>query len=177
MNSILQNAKEYFYHKHDVECNQKYNKTLPYSFHLEMVNAQADLFNHIPLFKYDEQTHLNIRIAIYGHDSIEDARLSYNDIKIEFNEDVAEMIYLCTENKGRNRADRKDITFYTELSKNKPAVFVKLCDLIANVKFSLLTNSSMFNKYESEYKEKVVPYLKCDEFNAMFTYLDKLFTM
>jgi hypothetical protein len=24
--------KQYCFHQHDVECNQKYNKTMPYSF-------------------------------------------------------------------------------------------------------------------------------------------------
>lgn len=35
------NFIEFCKHQHDVECNQKYNKILPYSFHLNLVAEQA----------------------------------------------------------------------------------------------------------------------------------------
>lgn len=171
----IKDAKQYFYNLHDVECNQKYNKTLPYSFHLEMVEKQAMKFQHLIHTKdpYNSATW----VAIYGHDSIEDARLTYNDIKTMYGELAAEVIYLCTENKGRTRADRKDDSWYKELATNDMAVFVKLCDIIANVKFSLLTNSSMYEKYRSEYNLKVREHLYCLQYKQMFTYLDKLFEL
>jgi (p)ppGpp synthase/HD superfamily hydrolase len=169
----LKECRDYFFHLHDVECNQKYNKTLPYSFHLEMVEAQAKLFEN--LIPVDEPYYSAVFVGIYGHDSIEDARLTYNDILKEYGELAAEIIYLCTENKGRTRSDRKNDVFYHELKKNDLAVFVKLCDLIANVKFSLLTNSSMLNKYKAEYKQKVKPMLYSEDYKDMFEYLDRLF--
>ena len=148
--------KEYFYNLHDIECNQKYAKILPYSFHLEMVAKQAKKFEkYIPS---DNPYHDAIWNSIYGHDSIEDARLSYNNIKEKCGELTAEIVYLCTENRGRTRADRKNEQRYEELKTNEYAVFVKLCDIIANVKFSLLSNSSMFAKYKQEYYEKVNPF-------------------
>jgi len=166
-------AKNYFYNLHDVECNQKYNKTLPYSFHLEMVEKQAFLFKkYIPV---DDPYFSAVWAGIYGHDSIEDARITYNDVKDRFGELAAEIIYLCTEDKGRTRSDRKTEKWYEELKTNEFAVFVKLCDIIANVKFSLLTNSSMFNKYKSEYQQKVKPMLFTVQYIDMFNYLDKLF--
>lgn len=168
-------VKQYFYNLHDVECNQKYNKTLSYSFHLEMVASQARLFEK--LIPVDNPHHDNIWIGIYGHDSIEDARITYNDIKQLFGEQAAEIIYLCTEDKGRNRDERKSNVWYHQLKTNKDAVFVKLCDIIANVKFSLLTNSSMFNKYKQEYNQKVKQHLYCEEYKPMFDYLDKIFEL
>lgn len=168
-------AKQFFYKLHDVDCNQKYNSTLPYSFHLDMVEQQAEKFNrHIPC---DNPYYSNIIIAIYGHDSIEDCRLTYSDIKSMFNEDIAEIIYLCTENKGKTRSERKDENWYKELATNGDAVFVKLCDIIANVKFSLLSNSSMFGKYKLEYEEKVKPFLYREDLKDMFDYLESLFTI
>ena len=164
---------KYFSELHDITCNQKYNKSLPYSFHLEMVAAQAYLF--AGLIPAENPHNKAVWIAIWGHDSIEDARLSYNDIKSLFGELSAEIIYLCTENKGRNRSERKNDIWYNQLKTNNLAVFVKLCDIIANVKFSLLTNSSMFNKYKSEYKQKVKPMLFIEDYKPMFDYLDKLF--
>lgn len=169
--------KQYFYNLHDIEVNQKYGGSLnlPYSFHLEMVAKQAILFEkYIPS---DSPYNEAVWIGIYGHDSIEDARLSYNDIKERFGELSADIIYLCTEHKGKNRDQRKPISFYTELAKNNLAVFVKLCDIIANTKFSLLTNSSMFYKYRQEYDLKVKKYLYTDEYKDMFKYLDELYSI
>ena len=173
MNYSLTEVKKYFYNLHDIECNQKYSDSLPYSFHLDMVGKQANLFrHHIPV---DDPYYTAVWVGIYGHDSIEDARLTFNNIRDKYGEIAAEIIYLCTEYKGRTRDERKPDEFYIELSENELAVFVKLCDLIANVKFSLLTNSTMFNKYKKEYSIKVKPYLFTDEYADMFTYLDKLF--
>jgi (p)ppGpp synthase/HD superfamily hydrolase len=171
----INEARDYFYHLHDVECNQKYADNLPYSFHLDLVAKQAEKFSYyIPS---DDPYHSALWIAIYGHDSIEDARVSYNEIKKLFGELSAEIIFLCTEYKGRSRAERKPDQFYNELKENDLAVFVKLCDIIANSKFSLLTNSTMFEKYKSEYKEKVRKYLFSEKYKDMFTYLDKLYEL
>ena len=140
-----------------------------------MVAAQARKFEkYIPV---DNPYHSAVWIGIWGHDSIEDARLTYNDIKERFSEEAAEIIYLCTEWKGRNRAERKPKEFYLELMTNEDAVFVKLCDLIANMKFSFLTNSSMFAKYVNEWTKKIEPILSPDMrplFPEMFSYIDEL---
>lgn len=167
------NAKEYFYNLHDVECNQNYDGKLPYSFHLEMVAKQAEKFekyipSDFPYYNYGW-------VGIYGHDSIEDCRLTYNDIKEKFGQEAGEIIYLCTQDKGRNRAERKSDVWYHNIKQNDLAVFVKLCDIIANVKYSLLTNSSMFKKYKAEYNQKVKPMLYTEQYKDMFDYLDKIF--
>lgn len=166
-------ARDYFFRLHDVEVNQKYNKTLPYSFHLQMVACQAEKFARlIP----EGQTNI-AWIGIYGHDSIEDARMTFSSLEKLFGPQAAEVIFLCTEDRGRNRAERKSDGWYAALSMNPTAVFVKLCDLIANVKFSLLTNSSMLETYKKEYFQKVRPFLYCDQYAEMFDYLDKLFAL
>lgn len=90
MKVFINIPRDYFFDLHDNVCNQKYNKTLPYSFHLEMVEAQAVLFErHIPC---DNPYNSDIWIGIYGHDSIEDARLTYKDIVERFG-DAAKSIY------------------------------------------------------------------------------------
>lgn len=163
------NSINYFNHLHDIECNQKYDG-LPYSFHLDAVRAQYQKYQHLITKEY-----YDVSVAIDGHDSIEDARLTYNDIKEMFGVVVAEIIYLCTENRGRTRDERKSVIWYSELNQNKSAVFVKLCDILANVKYSLLMNSSMFKKYKSEYLTKVKPILYFEPYKPMFDELDKLF--
>jgi AraC-like DNA-binding protein len=142
---------------HDVKCNQKYGGEfeLPYSFHLKATAAQA--------LKYEKL--FSIRIfddifsACFGHDLIEDARMSYNDVKELFDSKiVADIIYACTEEKGHNRGERHSDKFFQELSENRLAVFVKLCDVTANVIFSILTGSGMLGMYKKEFpnlKEKL----------------------
>lgn len=179
---MINEAKNYFYNLHDVECNQKYNGTLPYSFHLECVIKQAEKFIYlIPNVKLRSDNSFSndtlreaIYVACYGHDAIEDARITYNDIKQKFGEEIAEIIYCCTEEKGRNRDERHNQEYFNLLIHNRSAMFVKLCDIIANVKFSLLTNSSMYEKYKKEYNERRRMLYRSD-YNDMFVYLDNLF--
>lgn len=185
--SDIKDPKSYFSYLHDVECNQKYNKTLPYSFHLNMVYLVGEQFKYLipnrlkKAFPENSFSHITIYdqvvVALYGHDAIEDARVTYNDINEQFGSLAAEIIYLCTENKGKNRDERKSLAWYKELDTNELAVFVKLCDLIANVKFGIATNSSMTKKYKAEYIAKVKPILYCEQYKPMFDYLDDLFKL
>lgn len=166
--------RDFCIRQHDIVCNQKYDDTLPYSFHLEAVALQIQLFTDVI-----ENCGLdvnNIVMGCYGHDLIEDARMTYNDIKELTNESVADIIYCCTEEKGKNRAGRHNQKYFDELKVNNEAVFVKLCDIIANLKYSLLTNSSMFTKYKKEY-----PHIKSElyreEYDEMFKYIERLLTV
>ena len=160
------------YNQHDVVCNQKYDKTLPYSFHLECVRNEAKQW----LTLLDDSDHLLVLKGAVGHDLIEDARLTYNDVADKVGEEVADIIYACTEERGKNRGERHSDKYYEVLVENRLATFVKLCDIIANVKYSVLTNSSMLVKYRSEFssvKEKLFR----EEYRKMFDYLDKLLSV
>lgn len=170
---VIEYTRNYFYDLHDNVCNQKYNKYLPYSFHLDMVEQQALKFKY--LLKSEDDFELVLAGCI-GHDSIEDARITYNDIKDQFTVELADIIYLCTEEKGKNRAERKNNKFYSELKTNRLAVFVKLCDIMANVKFSLLSNSTMYDKAKYEFP-KIKEYLYSEEFKDMFEYLEAIFKL
>jgi (p)ppGpp synthase/HD superfamily hydrolase len=167
--------RRHFFDLHDNNCAQKYDKRLPYSFHLEMVAKQAKKFEKF--IPSDNPYYLSVWVGIYGHDAIEDARVTYNDIRNLFGGIAAEIIYLCTEDKGRNRSERKSDAWYEELKTNDLAVFVKLCDIIANIKYSLLTNSSMFGKYRDEYYSKVRPHLYTNEYSEIFDYIDSILTI
>ena len=186
----MKTSKEFFTNLHDVECNQKYNKTLPYSFHLEIVYLQGFKFKSIIMsilerdmnmaFAHKDTLPREIIDALWGHDSIEDARLTYNDIELLYGKIVAEIIYLCTDFKGKNREERKPKEYYQELSQNKLALFVKLCDLIANIKFGLLTNSTMYQKYKIEWiliKRKILGNGNLTDFKEMFIYINSLLNL
>jgi hypothetical protein len=145
--------------QHDVICNQQYGNKHPYSFHLDMVASIASyhMKNGGYLVTQTSGTitpnteYENILDACYGHDMIEDARITYNDILSMSNRKVADIIYACTEEKGKNRSERHNNKYFEELLKNKSAVFVKCCDIAANSLYSLTTNSSMYNKYSEEW--------------------------
>lgn len=134
------------------------------------------------VFFFDAGEREIVVMACMGHDLIEDARVTYNDIITMLSDTpgkgsrVADIIYCCTEDKGRNRAERHSQRFYDQLYANKLATFVKLCDIIANIKYSLLTNSTMFNKYKKEHS-KVVDYLYTDDYMDMLIYMDNLFKL
>jgi len=179
-----QPSKEFFTNLHDVECNQKYADTLPYSFHLNLVYLQGEKFKDVICKILEKEYGMTftkyelpreVKDSLWGHDSIEDARLTYNDIKELYGALVADVIYLCTDFKGKNRAERKPEQFYKELMTEKVAVFVKLCDLIANIKYSLLVNSSMYDKYKAEWTETKFKLIDVSsEFKEMFLYINKL---
>lgn len=160
-------------YQHDVVCNQKYNSSLPYSFHLESVYSIATKYlKLIPKDKYDI-----VFAAAYGHDLIEDARMSYNDVVRLVGKESANIIYCCTEEKGKNREERHSSKFFMELRKNRLAVYVKLCDIMANVLFSIITNSSMFNKYKSEFPMVKTYLYEEGEYDKIWEDLEKLFSM
>ncbi len=174
---------EWCMHQHNVECNQKYAKSLPYSQHLYYVDQQARKFNHlIPGDKL-----FLVRAACYAHDLIEDARITYNDIieiarkkgcSQESAEELAEIVFLCTEMRGRNRAERKNDVFYQQLAQNELAVFVKLCDIMANLKYSILENSSMYDKYLAEWsKTRSILKDHLTTYHNMFAHIDKLLSL
>lgn len=161
------------FNQHDEVCNQKYSNSLPYSKHLEFVLNQYEKFKHL----IKEEDRWIVQPACAGHDLIEGARITYNDIiqRLGSNEPaikIADIIYCCTEEKGKNREERHSERYYAELSENKLAIFVKLCDIIANIKYSLLTNSTMFDKYKKESKK--LDFLYLGEYDEMFSYIDKL---
>lgn len=174
MNSL----KEYIFDRHDRYCNQKYGDNLPYSFHLNCVISQARKFETL---LFDEEWDDLVYPALISHDTLEgDARMTYNDLvkalklyKYQELEKIADMVYCVTDEKGRNRAERKNDKYYKELSENKLAVFVKLADISANTLFSKLTGSSMYNKYKAEFpkfKEKVY----IEEYKEFFEYVENL---
>ena len=161
--------REWAIDQHDVVCNQKYDGNQPYSNHLKFVEAQAKKFSHL----LSEGDRSLVYLGAIGHDLLEDARVSYNDILARAGYQVAEIIFLCTENKGRSRDERHNQDFYTMLGSNPLAVYVKLCDIIANVTYSLLTGSSMIEKYRKE-NSKTYDYLYLKKYDEMFVYLKKL---
>lgn len=186
----MKTFSEWCINKHR-QTNHFYDTYLPYEFHLRMVVKVFEDFKHLlpKELYYEDKTNWHpgdgpshagwlhvIESACWGHDLIEDTRTSYNDIKSQFpnNGDlIAEVIYAVTNNKGRNRKERADITFYAEMRKVKGATFVKLCDRIANVQYSKMSGSRMFEMYKEENQTFVVN--MDNQWPEMIQYLKDLF--
>lgn len=190
--SDLSTFRKVIYLQHNEVCNQKYAKILPYSFHLDAVEAQGKKFLHL-LPDVDVVNEENsrshpveikeiVKFALISHDAIEDARMTYNDLK-EIMADMmgnykaavmaADIVYCVTDEKGKSRAERKSDKYYQELKENRLAVFVKLADLAANTLFSKLSGSKMYDKYKKEwpkFKKKVyIP-----EYREFFDYVENI---
>lgn len=181
-------------YQHDIECNQKYDGNLPYSFHLNLVAKQVQKFDYIfkdeIISNPDNYRSIGIKIkdlvllAAWGHDLIEDARTTYNDIvklgnclnNYKAATLLADIIYSCTELRGRNRSERHGPEYIQGLKDCRLGLFVKLCDISANIGYGLLTNSSMCDKYKSEFP-KLKDQLYTDEFKPLWDYIEKLLNL
>ena len=175
------------------KTNHFYDTYLPYRFHLEMVDNVAEQFEHLLDDKHDYFTGEEIgykgvnmislrqvcRIATYAHELIEDTRTSYNDVKNQLGHEVAEVAYALTNEKGKTRSERANDAYYEGIRNTPGAVFVKLCDRIANVQYSKMTKSRMFEMYKKE-NEHFMSMLSWfpngnHEYKEMFLYLINLF--
>jgi len=143
--------------------NHFYSEYLPYEFHLRMVNHVGQQFKHLldgtkdyytgdPIVNPTTQVSLvsACMVATWGHDLIEDTRVSYNDVKQNLGQEAADIIYALTNEKGKNRKERANEKYYEGIRNTPGAVFVKLCDRIANVQYSKMTGSRMFEMYKKE---------------------------
>jgi (p)ppGpp synthase/HD superfamily hydrolase len=140
----------------------------PYSFHLEMVVAAAEKFIHLiaPAHR------ASVIGACWAHDVIEDTRATYNDVKEALGEQVAEIVYALTNEKGRNRAERANALYYAGIRSNYWAIFVKCCDRIANMQYSMSKSQhGMIATYRKEYPHFRLMLIHPD-FAEMFDYLE-----
>ena len=128
--------------------NQTYDGYLPYAFHLRLTASYALRF--LPLLQLDEPQGETVLAAAYFHDTLEDARLSYNDLTALLTRlkdehglrlDVraaAEAVYALTNDKGRTRAERAGDAYYKGIRETPFAPFLKMCDRLANLRYSTL---------------------------------------
>lgn len=166
LNMILQ-AREYGIFCHNI-TNHTYDG-FAYSVHLQMVVDAAEKFiNLIP-----EQDRETVLAACWVHDTIEDCRVTYNDLKNNLNQEIAEIAYALTNEKGKNRAERANDKYYEGIKNTPYAVFVKICDRIANVEYSIKTKSRMLEVYSKE-NENFIQKLYDEKYAEMFFYLNQI---
>jgi len=166
--SVDEIAKDYAIRRHR-EVNHHYNALYPYAYHLQMTVDTAIEFIHL----IPEIDRSDVIGGCWCHDIIEDARETYNNVKDETNKTIAEYSYVCCNEKGKTRKERANKTYYDGIKAYKHCTFIKLCDRIANVTFSVTEKSSMINMYRDEH-EFFSKNLRDGRFEEMWEHLDKL---
>ena len=145
--------------------NQTYGDLLPYGYHLDMVVSDIRDFGHLVCANEDDV--LTLIFAGYYHDSIEDARLTYNDVmkiarqmlKEEQAVMATEIVYALTNDKGRTRAERAGDKYYQGIRETPYAPFVKLCDRLANITYSCAGVDGSNPRMKEVYKQEVPHFL------------------
>lgn len=141
---FIEKVKDFAFNAH-ANVNHLYGKK-PYSYHLEMaVECIRPFLHHIPI---EDQT--DVICAMYLHDTIEDCRLTRNDIVKISNERIADIVYALTNEKGRNRAERANDKYYSDMIIVKYARFCKLGDRMANIQNSASESVRMYAVYSLE---------------------------
>jgi (p)ppGpp synthase/HD superfamily hydrolase len=164
-------------HQHSL-VNQKYGgdgvtSSLPYGFHLDMVIMVARKYIHL----IPEQDRDLVIAGCACHDLLEDCHhLTYGSMKEDlkktpwgdmiswnFVHSLADLSFALASNTGKTRKERLNEAYYEKLKSVKYAVFIKLCDRIANILYGTMFRSSMLEKYRKENVESFLPYLNGKE--------------
>ncbi|MCU0444888.1 MAG: phosphohydrolase [Microscillaceae bacterium] len=166
MINLLETSKSYALACHQ-DTHHLYDNQ-PYQVHLEMVEAVALNFIHL-IPEADREV---VLAGCWVHDVIEDCRQTYNDVKTATSEAIAELAYALTNEKGKNRAERANDKYYQGIRETPYAIFVKLCDRIANVQYSQQKNSRMVAVYQQE-NANFCQKMYAAQYLEMFIYLEK----
>lgn len=143
-NEIVRRAFLLAYEAHQ---GQKYVND-PYLVHL------FDVYNVLVEYGQDSAELLAAGLL---HDVIEDTPTNYRQVLEATNEDVAEIVFACTDELGRNRKERKVRTL-AHLSawtsqRGTAALAVKLADWIANVRRAHADSPRKLQMYQKDWPE------------------------
>ena len=141
--------------------NQTYDGIYPYVKHLD------DVVSVIKRFGFSGK----YIVGGFLHDSIEDGAISYNKIKTAFGYEVAEMVFLVTDEMGRNRREKKVKTL-PKTGSHIDGIILKLADRIANIE-----HGGKVDMYKKEYDDFCIALRRenqGEQVEAMWDCLDKL---
>ena len=152
-------------HELHQSVNQIYGDNLPYGYHLDMVAEAVSEYGYLVCAQEDDV--LPLFFSAFYHDSIEDARQTYNDVlnraRLLLTEEqalmAAEIVYALTNDKGRTRAERAGEKYYQGIRETPYAPFVKLCDRLANVTYSCSDAGKINLRMKEVYKGEMHHFL------------------
>lgn len=164
----IKELSELAYQVH-AETNHKYADIYPYELHLRWVQSVARRFLHLQPINLHEDS----IITAAWHDSIEDARQTFNDVRKATSDRVARSVMYLTNNWGFNRAERADDVYYERIRGDEIARYVKLCDRAANMEFGNIFGgkTDMYRKEMPDFLNKTGAY---DFFPEIAAYLRSL---
>ena len=153
---------------HDVHAavNQFYGDGRPYAFHLDAVARLVDRYGAEVCRRADDV--LPLMFGAWFHDSIEDARLTYNDVHkraLSLGLDgrqallATEIVYALTNDKGRTRAERAGGHYYAGIRATPYAPLVKMADRAANVRFSVHAGGGENRRMREVYRREAPHFL------------------
>lgn len=140
------------------DVNQKYDDK-PYIYHLLMVKDFT--IKYLPYVCQREDEIIPIVFGALFHDTIEDARLTYNDVKeiakryMPNYDRAVYIVYALTNEKGRNRHERANDKYYQGIRETLYAPLVKAADRLANYTYAKSVHSKMEKCYQEEMKDFV----------------------
>jgi (p)ppGpp synthase/HD superfamily hydrolase len=138
-------AMEYAVRWHHIS-GQTYDG-FPYARHLQMVVTIAKNY----LYYIDNDNKENVLASCCCHDLIEDTRLTKKHLSDYLNHQIAEIVFAVTNEQALSRTERNIKTF-SKIGNSKLAIFVKLCDRIANTTNSKISAREKFDRYASEFQ-------------------------
>jgi len=164
MNELITKAMTFAQSAHNV---QKYGDCYPYFKHLQ------DVYDILIEFGFTEKNDLDLLVAAWLHDTIEDTNTSFGDIRSRFGLHVADIVYCLTDELGRNRKERKEKT-YPKIRSNPESIIIKVADRIANVRFSSTQDSGHIKMYQDEFTEFQYQLRIYKQIDSMWEHLEKI---
>lgn len=160
----LQDVKDLAKYLHRKQNYDQY----PYEFHLSSTELVARWFAMKNPERFENWDY--IFQACWLHDCLEDTSTTKDSLmEMGVDKEVIDIIWAVTDGKGRNRVERKKAV-YDKCNNFPEAIFVKLCDRIANVEHSYKSNSALRFMYRTE--QSTLKEHFADYFPEMISYLD-----
>jgi (p)ppGpp synthase/HD superfamily hydrolase len=144
---------------------QPYSWDRPYTFHLKAVHD--NVLRWLPFIPYGVNPNAVI-LGSWGHDLYEDTETTREEIERRFGQEVDEIIWHVTDEPGKNRKERREATL-PKTRRSPGAVFLKLCDRIANIEAGGKTG--MYRKEHLEFKAALY---KEGEMEPLWEHMEKI---
>ena len=110
--------------------------------------------------------------AAWLHDTVEDTDVTIEDIRREFGDDVADLVWRLTDEEGHNRKERHHLT-HMKIRGRSDAVRVKLADRIANVESANEQRTHLRGMYREEYPAFFQDLYREGEWEEMWQHLEQ----
>lgn len=144
----------------------------PYAMHIQMVSALVKHF--IPLIPRHHQQ--IVFDAACCHAALDENVATYEELVRQITVLGADIVSACTPNNARSIADKYNSSFYDRVTRNHYAVFVTVCDRIADITYLSKSSPATCQRLMDEMvKFKISLYIK--RYEALFDKLDEVAKM